>query len=65
MKLSIVATLYRSEPDVEEFCQRASAAARQVAGSDYEIVLVNDGSPDDSLQRPYTIVRRVYNRSGG
>lgn len=51
MKLSIVATLYRSAPHLQEFYQRASAAATALAGNDYEIVLVNDGSPDDSLAR--------------
>lgn len=50
MKLSIVATLYRSAQYIEEFCRRASSAARQRDGDDYEIVLVNDGSPDDSLE---------------
>ncbi|VTU13703.1 Putative glycosyltransferases [Variovorax sp. SRS16] len=49
MKLSIVATLYQSEPYIAEFHQRASAAAQEIAGEDYEIVLVNDGSPDRSL----------------
>ncbi len=49
MKLSIVATLYQSAPHILEFHQRASAAARQLVGEDYEIILVNDGSPDDSL----------------
>ncbi|VFR30805.1 Polymyxin resistance protein ArnC, glycosyl transferase [plant metagenome] len=49
MKLSIVTTLYRSAPHLAEFYQRASAVARAHAGSDYEIVMVNDGSPDDSL----------------
>jgi putative glycosyltransferase len=49
MKLSIVATLYRSAIYIEEFYQRATLAAQQVAGSDYEIILVNDGSPDNSL----------------
>lgn len=49
MKLSIVGTLFRSAPYIEEFVQRAAAAARQIAGEDFEIVLVNDGSPDDSL----------------
>ncbi len=49
MKLSVVATLFQSAPYVEEFCRRAGAAARQLAGEDYELVLVNDGSPDDSL----------------
>jgi putative glycosyltransferase len=49
MKLSIVATLYCSEPYVQEFHRRASAAARSLVGDDYEIILVNDGSPDRSL----------------
>jgi putative glycosyltransferase len=49
MRLSIVTTLYRSAPYVEEFHRRASAVAQQVAGDDYEIVMVNDGSPDDSV----------------
>ncbi|WP_427185190.1 glycosyltransferase family 2 protein [Bordetella bronchialis] len=51
MKLSVVATLYRSAPYIDEFYRRASAAARQLAGEDFELVLVNDGSPDDSLER--------------
>ena len=49
MMLSIVATLYQSAPYIAEFYQRASSSARQLAGEDYEIVLVNDGSPDSSL----------------
>ena len=49
IKLSIVATLYQSAPYITEFHQRASAAAKQLVGEDYEIVLVNDGSPDNSL----------------
>jgi putative glycosyltransferase len=50
MKLSVVATLYRSAPYIQEFCDRAVAAARAIT-DDFEIVLVNDGSPDDSLER--------------
>lgn len=49
MKLSIVATLYQSAPYINEFHERASATARRLVGDDYEIVLVNDGSPDNSL----------------
>jgi putative glycosyltransferase len=49
MKLSIVATLYQSAPYIIEFYQRASAVAKNHVGEDYEIVLVNDGSPDNSL----------------
>jgi putative glycosyltransferase len=46
--LSIVSTLYRSESCVEQFCRRAANAARAL-GRSFEIVLVNDGSPDRSL----------------
>ncbi|MDQ0513083.1 glycosyltransferase family 2 protein [Ancylobacter amanitiformis] len=54
MKLSIVTTLYRSEPHIVEFCDRALAAARAIA-SDVELVIVNDGSPDRAfaLARDY------------
>ncbi len=51
MKLSIVATLYKSSPYVEAFYARCTAVAQAVAGEDYEIILVNDGSPDDSLEK--------------
>jgi putative glycosyltransferase len=61
MKLSIVSTLYKSSPYLEEFCRRAAAVAEQQVGIDYEIVLVNDGSPDDSLQIALTLQTRSPN----
>jgi putative glycosyltransferase len=51
MKLSIVATLYQSSPYISEFVARCDSVAREFAGDDFEILLVNDGSPDDSLDR--------------
>lgn len=57
MKLSVVATLYRSAPHLQEFHARASEAARSFAGNDYEIVLVNDGSPDNSLELAIELTR--------
>jgi putative glycosyltransferase len=48
MKLSVVTTLYNSAPYLPEFYQRISDAARQIS-DDYELVFVNDGSPDTSL----------------
>jgi putative glycosyltransferase len=57
MKLSIVATLYQSAAHIPEFCRRAGAAAQQVAGDDYELILVNDGSPDDSLEVAVRLTR--------
>lgn len=58
MKLSIVATLYHSAEYIAEFHRRASAAAVALVGDDYEIVLVNDGSPDDSLDRAVALTER-------
>jgi putative glycosyltransferase len=49
MRLSIVTTMYRSAPYLREFHARASAAAAALT-DDHEIVYVNDGSPDDSLE---------------
>jgi len=58
MKLSIVATLYQSAAYIAEFHQRASAAAQQLVGDDYEIVFVNDGSPDNSLELAVQLTER-------
>lgn len=49
MKLSVVTTLYRSERYLEEFYQRMRTAAQSLAGDDFEIIFVDDGSPDGSL----------------
>jgi putative glycosyltransferase len=50
VKLSVVATLYQSASYIHEFHRRASDAASKLVGDSYEIVLVNDGSPDNSLE---------------
>ncbi|WP_236846408.1 MULTISPECIES: glycosyltransferase [unclassified Bosea (in: a-proteobacteria)] len=50
IKLSIVSTLYRSADTIEPFYERCMAAATGLC-QDIELVLVNDGSPDDSLAR--------------
>lgn len=49
MKLSIVATLYRSERYLIDFHDRVCATAESLVGEDFEIILVDDGSPDGSL----------------
>ena len=56
MDLSIVTTLYCSAPYLEEFYVRLCAAAGGVA-TNFEIILVNDGSPDDSLQKAISLYR--------
>lgn len=53
-QLSIVSTMYRSSDFIGEFHRRISAAAQSLTAS-YEIVLVDDGSPDDSLARALAI----------
>lgn len=55
MKLSIVATLYKSSAYIDEFFHRVTSEARQFVDDDYEIVLVNDGSPDNSLELAISI----------
>ena len=49
-KLSIVTTLYRSSGFIEQFYRRATEAAECITDN-FEIVMVNDGSPDDSLEQ--------------
>jgi putative glycosyltransferase len=51
LALSIVTSLYQSEEFITEFHARCTAAAARLAASSYEIVFVNDGSPDQSLQK--------------
>ncbi|HEX8225153.1 MAG TPA: glycosyltransferase family 2 protein [Allosphingosinicella sp.] len=48
--LSIVVPCYNEEACLAELHGRLTAAARSVAGEDYEIVLVNDGSRDRSWE---------------
>lgn len=48
MRLSIVTTLYKSAGTLEEFYRRACSAAAALT-EDFEIVMVDDGSPDGSL----------------
>lgn len=47
MKLSIVTTMYRSAPYLREFHDRVTRVAAEIT-PDFEVIYVNDGSPDDS-----------------
>lgn len=47
--ISIVTTMYRSRPFLERFLSECLDALDNLACTQFEIVLVNDGSPDDSL----------------
>ena len=46
--LSVVIPCYNEAPCLDQLHTRVSAAARAAVGEDHEIVLVNDGSRDDS-----------------
>jgi putative glycosyltransferase len=56
MRLSIVTTLYRSADTIDEFYRRSVKAAESL-GYDVELILVNDGSPDDGLERALAVQR--------
>ncbi len=49
MKLSIITTLYYSEPYLQAFYERSRQAVLPIT-FDYEFVIVNDGSPDKALE---------------
>lgn len=55
MRLSIVTTMYMSEPYVLEFYRRARAAADKIT-PDVEIIFVDDGSPDAALQQAVSLL---------
>jgi len=57
MDLSITATLYCSSAYLQEFYNRISAEAKNIT-DDFEIILVNDGSPDDSLEIAVSLYER-------
>ena len=50
MKLSIVTTLYKSSVYINEFYSRISQEVTKITDN-YEIIFVDDGSPDDSLSK--------------
>ena len=49
MQLSIVTTLYRSATHLDAFYGEMTRQAQRLT-PDYELILVNDGSPDESLE---------------
>lgn len=56
-KISVVTTLYQSASFINEFYQRTIATLTKL-GLDYEIVFVNDGSPDHSLDVAIALHRK-------
>jgi putative glycosyltransferase len=57
MRLSIVTTLYMSEPYLLEFHRRVRSAAETIT-SDLELIFVDDGSPDGSLNLAVSLLSK-------
>lgn len=57
MELSIVTTLYQSATYLRRFYERSVAAAERLSG-DFELILVNDGSSDESLEIAKSLLER-------
>lgn len=57
MKLSIVTTLYKSSLYVDEFYERITSEAKKIT-ENYEIIFVDDGSPDDSLKKCISLYQK-------
>lgn len=56
MKLSIVTTLYYSAPYIDEFYNRICIV--DAITDDYEIILVNDGSPDNAVELAIALYKK-------
>lgn len=50
MKISLASPVYNEGKKIQEFIERADKTLKKIT-NDYEIVLVNDASPDDTLLR--------------
>jgi len=59
MELSIVTTLYKTRPFLERYLSEMESVLNKMQLADYELVFVNDGSPDDSV--PYLLEQKKSN----
>lgn len=50
MKLSIVTTMYKSENHLEQFYHRIRKTISELQVENFEIIFVDDGSPDNSVE---------------
>lgn len=58
MKLSIVSTLYNSSQYIEDFIKKIYESIEVLNVNEFEIIIVNDGSKDDSLQKIIEIKKK-------
>jgi putative glycosyltransferase len=61
VQLSIVSTIYNSESTIEQFVERSEKIARSLVADLFEIILVEDGSSDESLTRALSI-QKVHDK---
>ena len=67
MKLSVVVTVYNEEENVIPLCQKEYQA---LEGIDYELILVDDGSTDDTVARAKSVANErtkvlIFNKNYG
>lgn len=60
MKISVLTTLYYSAPYIKEFYERALACLQKMQVA-YEFVIVDDGSPDNSLKIAIEVAQKDKN----
>jgi putative glycosyltransferase len=60
-EISIVTSLYKSEKYLDEFISKCYETLHEINCSDFEIIVVNDGSPDDSLEKILQIKNQYVN----
>ena len=59
--ISIVTTLYKSERFLDTFVSQCLAALAEIHCDNYEIIFVNDGSPDNSLAKVLELKQTCQN----
>jgi len=59
--ISIVTTLYKSESHIAEFYKKIVSAIKEASFSEYEIIFVNDGSPDKSEDKCKQLIKNDKN----
>lgn len=57
MELSVVTSMYYSAPYLKEFYNRIKKSVEKIT-LDYEIIFVNDGSPDNSLDKAISLYEK-------
>jgi putative glycosyltransferase len=60
MKISVVTTLYKSKRFLETFLQEISKTLQEINCTHYELIFVNDGSPDDSVSFLLQKKKEIY-----